>query len=214
MFEFLLEPGPGTDCPEVQVQGCRYIGVHKAVMSHVPLAVASINCMFSNVLKVRATYDSHERAPFSISNAASTRTISEGISVTGPSELTFSNFNNIPQDIYFWVLPERFKGDKVQLPRVNKMGNNGDNGGKFHRVTFVFQVTSYGGELRYTITYEASYGAQSLDTQPHVVLQGNGIFLEHYADIRGSPGFPITVTVPFREVRPPPGRRWAPNPFR
>ncbi|PIO28616.1 hypothetical protein AB205_0082730 [Aquarana catesbeiana] len=122
--------------------------------------------------QVRATYDSHERAPFSISNAASTRTISEGISVTGPSELTFSNFNNIPQDIYFWVLPERFKGDKV---------------------------TSYGGELRYTITYEASYGAQSLDTQPHVVLQGNGIFLEHYADIRGSPGFPITVTIPFRE---------------
>ncbi|XP_077312090.1 basement membrane-specific heparan sulfate proteoglycan core protein isoform X8 [Lithobates pipiens] len=122
--------------------------------------------------QVRATYDSHERAPFSISNAASTRTISEGISVTGPSELAFSNFNNIPQDIYFWVLPERFKGDKV---------------------------TSYGGELRYTITYEASYGARALDTQPHVVLQGNGIFLEHYADIRASPGFPITVTIPFRE---------------
>ncbi|XP_072282815.1 basement membrane-specific heparan sulfate proteoglycan core protein, partial [Pyxicephalus adspersus] len=120
--------------------------------------------------QVRATYDSHERAPFSISNAASTQTISEGITVTGPSELTFSSFNNIPQDIYFWVLPERFKGDKV---------------------------TSYGGELRYTITYEGSYG--SLDTQPFVVLQGNGIFLEHYTDIRSSPGFPITITVPIRE---------------
>ncbi|KAM5132244.1 basement membrane-specific heparan sulfate proteoglycan core protein [Mantella aurantiaca] len=122
--------------------------------------------------QVRSTYDSHERAPFSMSNPTSTRTISEGISVTGPSELTFSSFNNIPQDIYFWVLPERFKGDKV---------------------------TSFGGELHYTITYEAAYGAQSLDTQPHVVLQGNGIFLEHYADVRSSPGFPITVTVPFRE---------------
>ncbi|XP_075696695.1 basement membrane-specific heparan sulfate proteoglycan core protein [Rhinoderma darwinii] len=122
--------------------------------------------------QVRSTYDSHERAPFSMSNAAGTRTFSEGISVTGPSELTFTAFNTIPQDVYFWVLPERFKGDKV---------------------------TSYGGELRYTITYEASLGAQSLDTQPYVVLQGNGIFLEHYANIHTPPGFPITITVHFRE---------------
>ncbi|XP_044138378.1 basement membrane-specific heparan sulfate proteoglycan core protein isoform X4 [Bufo gargarizans] len=122
--------------------------------------------------QVRSTYDSHERVPFSISNAASTRTFSEGISITGPSELTFSAFNNVPQDVYFWVLPERFKGDKV---------------------------TSYGGELRYTITYEASLGAQTLDAQPYVVLQGNGIFLEHYANIQTAPGFPITITVPFRE---------------
>lgn len=64
-----------------------------------------------------------------------------------------------------------------------------------------FQVTSYGGELRYTITYEASLGAQALDTQPHVVLQGNGIFLEHYANIQTPPGFPVTITVPVREVR-------------
>ncbi|CAJ0956021.1 unnamed protein product [Ranitomeya imitator] len=63
--------------------------------------------------QVRSTYDSHERAPFSISSAASSRTFSEGISVTGPSELTFSAFSSLPQDVYFWVLPERFKGDKV-----------------------------------------------------------------------------------------------------
>ncbi|XP_056400171.1 basement membrane-specific heparan sulfate proteoglycan core protein isoform X3 [Hyla sarda] len=123
--------------------------------------------------QVHATYDSHERAPFSISAAASSsRTFSEGISVTGPSELTFSAFNSIPPDVYFWVLPERFKGDKV---------------------------TSYGGDLRYTITYEAHPGAPTLDTQPHVVLQGNGIFLEHSANIQTPPGFPITITVPFRE---------------
>ncbi|XP_077116591.1 basement membrane-specific heparan sulfate proteoglycan core protein isoform X3 [Ranitomeya variabilis] len=122
--------------------------------------------------QVRSTYDSHERAPFSISSAASSRTFSEGISVTGPSELTFSAFSSLPQDVYFWVLPERFKGDKV---------------------------TSYGGELRYTITYEAPVGARPLDTQPSVVLQGNGIFLEHSANTATPPGFPVTITVPFRE---------------
>ncbi|XP_073512146.1 basement membrane-specific heparan sulfate proteoglycan core protein isoform X5 [Phyllobates terribilis] len=122
--------------------------------------------------QVRSTYDSHERAPFSISSAASSRTFSEGISVTGPSELTFSAFSSIPQDVYFWVLPERFKGDKV---------------------------TSYGGNLRYTITYEAPVGARALDTQPSIVLQGNGIFLEHYANTQTPPGFPVTITAPFRE---------------
>ncbi|KAM4703219.1 basement membrane-specific heparan sulfate proteoglycan core protein [Rhinophrynus dorsalis] len=127
---------------------------------------------FWNRDQVRSVYDSHERVPFTIANVASTRTFSEGISVTGPSELTFGSFSTIPQDVYFWVLPERFKGDKV---------------------------TSYGGELRYTITYEAPLGSQPLYSQPDVVLQGNGIFLEHYANTGTSPGFPVTVTVPFRE---------------
>ncbi|XP_053308483.1 basement membrane-specific heparan sulfate proteoglycan core protein [Spea bombifrons] len=127
---------------------------------------------FWNRDQVRSTYDSHERVPFTISNAASTRTFTDGISVSGPSELTFGKFSSIPPDVYFWVLPERFKGDKV---------------------------TSYGGELRYTITYESRLGSQPLYSQPDVVLQGNGIFLEHFANIRMVPGFPITVVVPFRE---------------
>ncbi|KAG8431338.1 hypothetical protein GDO86_019022 [Hymenochirus boettgeri] len=122
--------------------------------------------------QVRSTYDSLDRVPFSISNAGSTRTFSEGIRVTGPSELTFNSFNIVPQDVYFWVLPDRFKGDKV---------------------------TSYGGELRYTITFEAPTGSHPLHSQPDVVLQGNGIFLEHYASTRTAPGYPITITVPFRE---------------
>ncbi|XP_075461950.1 basement membrane-specific heparan sulfate proteoglycan core protein isoform X3 [Ascaphus truei] len=127
---------------------------------------------FWNRDQVRSTYESHERVPFTISNVASTRTFSEGISVTGPSELTFGSFSTIPQDVYFWVLPERFKGDKV---------------------------TSYGGELRYTITYEAPLGSQPLYSQPGVVLQGNGIFLEHFANTRTAPGSPVTITVLFRE---------------
>ncbi|KAM4652668.1 basement membrane-specific heparan sulfate proteoglycan core protein [Discoglossus pictus] len=127
---------------------------------------------FWNRDQVRSTYDRQERIQFTISNVASTRTFSDGIRVTGQSELTFSSFSNIPQDIYFWVLPEHFKGDKV---------------------------TSYGGELRYTIKYEAPIGSEPLYTQPDVVLQGNGIFLEHYSKIRTTPGFTVTITVPFRE---------------
>ncbi|XP_031762630.1 basement membrane-specific heparan sulfate proteoglycan core protein isoform X7 [Xenopus tropicalis] len=127
---------------------------------------------FWNRDQVSSTYDSQDRVPFTISNAGSTRTLSESIRVTGQSELTFSNFLNVPQDVYFWVLPDRFKGDKV---------------------------TSYGGELRYTITFEAPAGSQPLFGQPDVVLQGNGIFLEHSANTRTAPGFPITITVPFRE---------------
>lgn len=63
------------------------------------------------------------------------------------------------------------------------------------------QVTSYGGELQYTVTHHAPADAQPLQRQPDVLLQGNGIFLEHFSDATPAPGVPTTVTVPFREVR-------------
>lgn len=63
------------------------------------------------------------------------------------------------------------------------------------------QVTSYGGELQYTVTHRAPADAQPLQRQPDVLLQGNGIFLEHFSDATPVPGVPTTVTVPFREVR-------------
>ncbi|KAJ7306581.1 hypothetical protein JRQ81_009947, partial [Phrynocephalus forsythii] len=122
--------------------------------------------------QVRMAHEDAERAQFSLSNAASTRTVSEGIRSTGPSELAFSSFHALPRDVYYWVLPERFKGDKV---------------------------TSYGGELRYTVTHDAPPGSPLLRGQPDVLLQGNGIFLEHTAEASPLPGVPRTFTVPFRE---------------
>lgn len=62
-------------------------------------------------------------------------------------------------------------------------------------------MTSYGGELRYTVTHRAPAGAQPLPRQPDVLLQGNGILLEHFSDANPPSGVPTTVTVPFREVR-------------
>uniref|UniRef100_A0A8C8S4U5 Basement membrane-specific heparan sulfate proteoglycan core protein n=1 Tax=Pelusios castaneus TaxID=367368 RepID=A0A8C8S4U5_9SAUR len=113
-----------------------------------------------------------ERAHFSLANLASTHTVREGIRSSGHTELAFSTFHTLPRDIYYWVLPDRFKGDKV---------------------------TSYGGELHYTITHNAVPGAQPLLGQPDVLLQGNGIFLEHLAEASPPPGTPTTITVPFRE---------------
>uniref|UniRef100_A0A7M4G0T5 Basement membrane-specific heparan sulfate proteoglycan core protein n=1 Tax=Crocodylus porosus TaxID=8502 RepID=A0A7M4G0T5_CROPO len=121
--------------------------------------------------QVRAVYEDSERAPLSLSNLATTRTVSEGLRFSSPSELAFSDFHALPHDVYYWVLPERFKGDKV---------------------------TSYGGELRYTVTHSVFPGSQPLPRQPDVLLQGNGIFLEHFAEASPAPGTPTTITVPFR----------------
>ncbi|XP_053865478.1 basement membrane-specific heparan sulfate proteoglycan core protein isoform X4 [Malaclemys terrapin pileata] len=113
-----------------------------------------------------------EWAHFSLANLANTRTVSEGIRSLSHAELAFSTFHALPRDVYYWVLPDRFKGDKV---------------------------TSYGGELHYTVMHSAAPGAQPLRSQPDVLLRGNGIFLEHFAKTGPLPGTPTRFTVPFRE---------------
>ncbi|XP_068454510.1 basement membrane-specific heparan sulfate proteoglycan core protein isoform X9 [Clinocottus analis] len=109
---------------------------------------------------------------FSLSNSANTKTISEGISQRGSSEVVYRSFSSVPNDIYYWVLPESFRGDKV---------------------------TAYGGELRYTVRFEPFQRSLVIDGQPDVVLQGNGIFLEHFSQTKLLPRVPQTVTVTFRE---------------
>lgn len=61
-------------------------------------------------------------------------------------------------------------------------------------------MTSYGGELRFTVTQRPQPGSTPLHGQPLVVLQGNGIVLEHRTSQEPSPSQPSTFTVPFREV--------------
>ncbi|KAG7477685.1 hypothetical protein MATL_G00072180 [Megalops atlanticus] len=109
---------------------------------------------------------------FTLSNGANTRTITEGIIQKGTSEVAFRSFSSVPSDIYYWVLPESFRGDKV---------------------------TAYGGELRYTVRYEPRQRSIVTAGQPDVVLQGNGIFLEHYSKTKPLPRVPTTITVRFRE---------------
>ncbi|XP_072552989.1 basement membrane-specific heparan sulfate proteoglycan core protein [Salminus brasiliensis] len=109
---------------------------------------------------------------FSLANGANTRTITEGISQRGAAEILYRSFNSIPSDIYYWVLPESFRGDKV---------------------------TAYGGELRYKVRFEHRSHSLVIDGQPDVVLQGNGIFLEHSSQTKPLPRVPAVITVPFRE---------------
>ncbi|XP_014002299.2 basement membrane-specific heparan sulfate proteoglycan core protein isoform X15 [Salmo salar] len=109
---------------------------------------------------------------FSLSNSANSRTITDGITQKGSSEVAYRSFSDIPNDIYYWVLPDSFRGDKV---------------------------TAYGGELRYTVRYEPRQRSLVIDGQPDVVLQGNSIFLEHFSQTKPLPRAPTTVTVTFRE---------------
>ncbi|XP_077465112.1 basement membrane-specific heparan sulfate proteoglycan core protein [Stigmatopora argus] len=109
---------------------------------------------------------------FALTNSGNTRTINEGISQKGPSEVVYRSFSRVPSDIYYWVLPDSFRGDKV---------------------------TAYGGELRYSIHFEPFQRSLMIDGQPDVVLQGNGISLEHFSKTKPQPRVPQTVTVTFRE---------------
>ncbi|XP_060793461.1 basement membrane-specific heparan sulfate proteoglycan core protein isoform X3 [Neoarius graeffei] len=109
---------------------------------------------------------------FSLTNEGNTRFIVDGITQRGSAEVFYRSFTSIPNDIYYWVLPESFQGDKV---------------------------TAYGGELRYKVRYEPGARSVVIENKPDVVLQGNNIFLEHYSQTKTLPRVPATFVVPFRE---------------
>jgi hypothetical protein len=57
-----------------------------------------------------------DRSGVSLTNMMQTREVTEGFQVDSTNrELTYRRFNNLPQDIYYWKLPERFLGDKVRI---------------------------------------------------------------------------------------------------
>lgn len=60
-------------------------------------------------------------------------------------------------------------------------------------------MTSYGGELRFTVMQRPRPSSAPLHRQPLVVLQGNNIVLEHHASRDPSPGQPSNFIVPFQE---------------
>ncbi|XP_059546877.1 basement membrane-specific heparan sulfate proteoglycan core protein isoform X7 [Myotis daubentonii] len=132
----------------------------------------SRQCTSSSWSRAQVHGASEAPSQFSLTNAAGTHTTSMGISSPSPGELVFSSFHSLLSGPHFWNLPSCFQGDKV---------------------------TSYGGELRFTVTQQPQPGSLPLHRQPLVVLQGNGIVLEHHSSREPSPGQPSTFTVPFRE---------------
>ncbi|XP_054705507.1 basement membrane-specific heparan sulfate proteoglycan core protein isoform X3 [Grus americana] len=131
----------------------------------------SRHCASSAWSRHQVVLTSEESPPLPLATLAGTETAS-GARFSSPRELLFDTFQDLTRDVYYWVLPAPFTGDKV---------------------------TSYGGELRYTVTHRAPAGARPLPRQPDVLLQGNGILLEHFSDASPPSGVPTTVTVPFRE---------------
>ncbi|XP_071805292.1 basement membrane-specific heparan sulfate proteoglycan core protein-like isoform X3 [Asterias amurensis] len=86
---------------------------------------------------------------FVLSDSLGNTVIDQGLAVSPLSrELTFSNFRSFEPQTYYWSLPETFTGDKV---------------------------SSYGGNLRYTITYQHGAGATFTNQEPDILLIGNGI---------------------------------------
>lgn len=66
---------------------------------------------------------------FSLSNAGNTKTISDGITQRGSSEVVYRSFTSVPNDVYYWVLPETFKGDKVGVKGSSVAWRDGGGGG-------------------------------------------------------------------------------------
>ncbi|XP_030363786.1 basement membrane-specific heparan sulfate proteoglycan core protein isoform X1 [Strigops habroptila] len=132
----------------------------------------SRHCASSAWSRHQVTLTAEDTAPLFLATAAGAQPVGASARFSSPRELLFDTFHALPRDVYYWVLPAAFAGDKV---------------------------TSYGGELRFTVTHRAAAGAQPLPRQPHVLLQGNGILLEHFSDTSVPSGVPTTVTVPFRE---------------
>lgn len=71
----------------------------------------SVMDSLSGCLKVRGGVNGQL---FSLANEGNTRFIAEGIAQRSGAEVVYRSFSSIPNDIYYWVLPESFRGDKVR----------------------------------------------------------------------------------------------------
>lgn len=54
-----------------------------------------------------------ETPALSLANLAGTQTVADGARFSSPRELLFAAFQTLPPDVYYWVLPAPFAGDKV-----------------------------------------------------------------------------------------------------
>lgn len=201
--QLLLEPRPGTHQRTAAGWGSHAWGwKDKGWVPPLPLP---------NGLHFQVLGASEQPSQFSLTNADGTHTTSDGVSSPAPGELFFSSFHNLLSGPYFWSLPASFRGDKVgSVEEQHRQGSERvsvtwpDRSLPLKACPPLPQVTSYGGELRFTVTQRPRPSSAPLHRQPLVVLQGNGIVLEHHASREPSPGQPSNFIVPFREVSPIP----------
>ncbi|KRT82106.1 Immunoglobulin, partial [Oryctes borbonicus] len=99
----------------------------------------------------------------------------QGISLdTSRREIVFNNFTSRSLDVKYWLLPHRFLGDKI---------------------------TSYGGNLKYTVRYTpVPSGSSSRNTAPDVeLISRNHIRLSYYRHPTVEPNNEQNVSVPLLE---------------
>ncbi|KAK7494115.1 hypothetical protein BaRGS_00014588, partial [Batillaria attramentaria] len=118
---------------------------------------------------------SSDRSGVSLTNMMQTRSVTQGFSVDRASrELVYRRFNSLPQDVYYWLLPDRFLDNKV---------------------------TAYGGNLRFTIRYRPGADSSPISLgEPIVELSGNDITLVYRGDRQVSPNTAESFSIPFYET--------------
>ncbi|XP_071516712.1 basement membrane-specific heparan sulfate proteoglycan core protein-like isoform X3 [Panulirus ornatus] len=116
----------------------------------------------------------NDRQGFELVDKFQQTVISNDIFVdSGRQELVFREFSRIGQEVYYWKLPQRFLGNKV---------------------------SSYGGNLTYSLRYVPSPGGQSSTNSASAVeIYGNDITLKHYSRSPPSATRQETVSVPLYE---------------
>ncbi|XP_056364035.1 basement membrane-specific heparan sulfate proteoglycan core protein isoform X2 [Oenanthe melanoleuca] len=132
----------------------------------------SRSCASSAWHRHQVLLSSEDSAPLPLANVSGARLVGAMPHFVSPRELRFDAFRQLPRGVHYWVLPAPFTGDKV---------------------------TAYGGELRYTVTHQAPAGIPLSPRHPDVLLQGNGILLEHFSSATPPASVPTAVTVPIRE---------------
>ncbi|RMB89711.1 hypothetical protein DUI87_33908 [Hirundo rustica rustica] len=132
----------------------------------------SRSCASSAWHRHQVLLSSEDSVPLPLANLSGTRLVGAVPHFVSPRELRFDAFRELPRGVHYWVLPAPFAGDKV---------------------------TAYGGELRYTVTHRAPAGTPLGPRHPDVLLQGNGILLEHFSSATPPAGVSTAVTVPIRE---------------
>ncbi|CAL4087148.1 unnamed protein product, partial [Meganyctiphanes norvegica] len=137
-------------------------------------------CRSSNYYREQTTSTfSNSVQGFELVNQYQTTEISESkiFADAGRQELVFRDNQRSPggQEPYYWKLPQKFLGDKV---------------------------TSYGGNLTYTLRFEAQDGGQMSRNNAHdVEIYGNDVLLRHSLSGESGlrPGVEETISVPFYE---------------
>ncbi|XP_064642804.1 basement membrane-specific heparan sulfate proteoglycan core protein-like isoform X7 [Lineus longissimus] len=122
--------------------------------------------------EVRSNFDPARFDGFVLSNAARTRTVDSEFDVDiRRNQLMYRRFSALTPYTYYWILPEKFLGDKV--------------GG-------------YGGKILFTVNYQAGSDPRP-NNDADIEIKGNGIVLMYTARQPLQAAIPQAVQVPLTE---------------